>query len=140
MRKVYRDGLPYIYEEDHLAALEAAVKEKDRFLASKEKALDHNEKTIIKLDEQITALKGELKGEKKWSETLHGHLLAQIEEKKKMLLSFQEHFAALKGRQAEAIKRLQRKHHPVCSCKQCMGLKEDPYPPDALKQGEATHE
>ena len=24
MRKIYRDGLPYIYEEDHLAALEAA--------------------------------------------------------------------------------------------------------------------
>jgi hypothetical protein len=86
----------------------------------------------------IAALKCELIGEKewseKWSETLHGHLLAQIGENKKMLLSFQEHFAALKGRKAEEIKRLQRKHHPVCSCKQCMGLKEDP--PDALKQEE----
>lgn len=32
MRKVYREGQPYIHEEDHLAALEAAMKEKEDLL------------------------------------------------------------------------------------------------------------
>ena len=80
---------------DHLAA----VKDKGEFVRVLIDALEAR-------NEQIIALRGELTDEKEWSEALHGNLLAQIEENKKMLLSFQEHFTALKGRHAEEIERL----------------------------------
>ena len=102
MRKIYRDGLPYIYEEDHLAALEAVE-------------CSNGELTIANdvLREQITELKKMISGfDAAWWEALHKQITALKAEKEIILdagtseSNLVVHLQAENQRQTEEIKRL----------------------------------
>ena len=98
MRKVYRDGLPYIYEEDHLAALEAAVKEKDEQIAALSNEILRRpvyELQIRELKEQIATLEGFLAEGIRYTEECNK--LLRLQSLRKWILEAQD---SLKGKEA----------------------------------------